>query len=188
MMIPLFVLFIFMVVVFLLATGIMFSLPHLFVDLLNFLYLDFPGGKAGFALLVLRVSLGALFVQHGYPKITNLRRWAKDIKMPVPLSFLAAIAMYAGGYALLIGFFTPFVSLSIMGTMLFAMFTEMSNGSPFTARDPFQIPNDQYQGPNGQGDPPSWEKAFMYVIMLSVLAIIGPGLFSADAAIYYFFK
>lgn len=187
-MIPLAILFVFSAVVFLLATGIMFNLPSLFIDLLNFLYLDFPGGKAGFALLVLRVSLGVLFVKHGYPKITNLRRWAKAIKMPIPLCFLAAIAMYAGGFSLLVGFFTPFCSLSIMGTMLYAMFTEMSKGSPFTARDPFQIPHDQYQGPNGQGDPPSWEKAFMYVIMLSVLAMLGPGLFSADAAIYYFFK
>ncbi|WP_141242249.1 hypothetical protein [Leptolyngbya sp. BC1307] len=60
----------------------------------------------------------------------------------------------------------------------------MSHGSPFVAPDPFQIPDDQYQGPNGKGEPPSYEKAFMYVVILSEIAILGPGIFSIDALLF----
>ena len=85
---------------------------------------------------------------------------------------------------MIIGFLTPLDSLAILGSMLFAMLLEMSKGSPFVARDPFQIPDNEYEGPNGKGDPPSWEKAFLYVVILSAISILGPGAFSLDALIF----
>ncbi len=184
MMIPAMALAVFAIAAFLTTSGLLFALPTLFLDLIIFLFIDFPGGKAGLALLVLRVATGVLFVQHGYPKITHLKKWANGLHMPVFLCFLSAISMFLGGFALIVGFLTPLVSLAILGSMLFAMLMEMSKGSPFIARDPFQIPDDQYQGPNGKGDPPSYEKAFLYVIVLSVLSILGPGLFSLDALLF----
>ena len=51
-------------------------------------------------------------------------------------------------------------------------------------RDPYQIPAGQYEGPAGKGEPPSWEKAFMYCLMLIAIAVLGPGAFSLDTAIF----
>jgi len=52
------------------------------------------------------------------------------------------------------------------------------------ARDPYLIPKGQYEGPQGTGEPPSWEKAFMYCLMLVTIAVFGPGAFSLDAILF----
>ena len=160
-------------------------LPSFVVDILNFLYpFGLPGGLLGVLLLAMRVCIGVLFVLHGKPKITHLHARSKDLGMPVFLCFLSALSMFLGGFFMIIGFLTPLDSLAILGSMLFAMLLEMSKGSPFVARDPFQIPDNEYEGPNGKGDPPSWEKAFLYVVILSAISILGPGAFSLDALIF----
>ncbi len=66
-----------------------FNFPQLGTYLLSSLYNTYPGGFPGLALLLLRVSTGALFILHGYPKITHLRQWAESLKMPVFLCFLS---------------------------------------------------------------------------------------------------
>ncbi|PZO52710.1 MAG: DoxX family protein [Phormidesmis priestleyi] len=175
---------IYAVVAFLVASRLLLQLPASIVGLIDFLYIGFPAGIVGILLLLFRASTGALFVLHGYPKITNLRTWAKALKMPVFLCFLSALSMFAGGFCLIAGFLTPLASLAIFGSMAFALFLEMSHGSPFVAPDPFQIPAGQYEGPNGKGDPPSYEKAFMYCVMLIAIAILGPGLYSIDALLF----
>ena len=68
--------------------------------------------------------------------------------------------------------------------MVFAMVLEIAQGLPFVARDPYLIPEGQYQGPHGKGEPPSWEKAFMYCVMLIAIAVLGPGAYSLDALIF----
>lgn len=148
------------------------------------LYLGFPAGIAGVTLLIFRVGTGVLFMLHGYPKLTHLRTWATSLKMPVFLCFLSAFSMIAGGVCLILGFLTPLASVAILGSMLFAMGLEISQGLPFVARDPYLIPDGQYEGPQGKGEPPSWEKAFMYCLMLIVIAVLGPGWFSLDAALF----
>jgi len=60
---------------------------------------------------------------------------------------------------------------------------EISSGFPFIAPDPFQIPEGDYAGPMGVGEPPSWEKAAMYVVMCLVLVTSGGGLFSIDGLV-----
>ncbi|MGB3786818.1 MAG: DoxX family protein [Phormidesmis sp.] len=166
---------------FLLASGLLLKLPRPILSVIDFFYIGFPPGILGILFLVVRVSIGILFVLHGWPKITHLQTWAKDMNMPIFLCFLSALSMFAGGFFLIAGLLTPLVALAILGSMLFAMILEMSKGSPFVAKDPFQIPSGQYEGPNGKGDPPSWEKAFLYVVILSAIAIIGPGAYSLDA-------
>jgi len=151
---------------------------------LNFLYLGFPAGIEGWTLLLLRVGVGILFMQHGYPKITHLQVWANSLHMPIFLCFLSALSMVAGGVCLVLGFLTPLASIAVLGSMVFAMVLEIAQGSPFVARDPYLIPQGQYEGPKGKGEPPSWEKAFMYCLMLITIAVFGPGAFSLDALIF----
>ncbi|MBE9020261.1 DoxX family protein [Chroococcidiopsidales cyanobacterium LEGE 13417] len=154
------------------------------LNALKWVYIGFPAGIQGWTLLLLRVSVGVLFVLHGYPKTTHLRQWASSLHMPIFLCFLSALSMLGGGICLILGLLTPLASIAILGSMAVAMFLEISQGLPFVARDPYLIPEGQYQGPKGKGEPPSWEKAFMYCVMLMAIAVLGPGPFSLDAAIF----
>jgi len=166
------------------ASNVSSNLPELGPNLLSSLNTVFPGGIQGWTLLLLRVSNGVLFVLHGYPKITHLRLWADSLHMPVFLCFLSALSMLGGGIFLILGLLTLLSSVAILGSMAFAMFLEISQGLPFVAQDPYLIPPDQYKGPQGTGEPPSWEKAFMYCIMLIAIAVFGPGAYSLDALIF----
>lgn len=144
----------------------------------------YPDGLPGLALLLLRVSVGGLFVVHGFPKVRHLRRWAESIKTPVFLCFLSAWSMIGSGICLILGLLTLLATLPLLASMVFAIALHIKNGKPFIAKDPYLIPQDQYQGPLGKGEPPSWEKAFMYCVMLIAIAILGPGAYSLDALIF----
>ncbi|WP_315791161.1 DoxX family protein [Fischerella sp. JS2] len=154
--------------------------PHLVSSLVH----TYPGGLAGLALLLLRVSVGGLFLIHGYPKVLHIRRWAESINTPVFLCFISAWTMLGGGLFLIIGLLTLLATLPILASMLFAILLHLIQGKPFVATDPYLIPEDQYKGPLGKGEPPSWEKAFMYCVMLIAIAVLGPGAYSLDAAIF----
>lgn len=161
-----------------------FNLPRLGLNLVSSLNTVYPDGLYGLALLLLRVSVGGLFILHGYPKITHLRQWAEFLKMPIYMCFLSAASMIAGGICLIIGFLTLLATLPILCSMAFAACLEISGGTPFVAKDPYLIPEGQYKGPNGTGEPPSWEKAFLYCVMLIVIAVLGPGAYSLDALLF----
>ncbi|HEY9641530.1 MAG TPA: DoxX family protein [Coleofasciculaceae cyanobacterium] len=154
------------------------------VNLFSQLYTGFPSGLEGATLLLLRVATGVLFVLHGYPKLTHLRLWASSLKMPVFLCFLSALSMLAGGICLILGLLTPLASAAIFMSMAFAAYLEIAQGLPFVALDPYLIPKEQYEGPKGKGEPPSWEKAFMYCLILIAIAVFGPGAFSLDALLW----
>lgn len=160
------------------------NLPRLDLSLVSTLAPVYPDGLSGLALLLLRVSVGGLFILHGYPKLVHLRRWAEALKMPVPMCFLSAASMVGGGVCLIVGFLTLLATLPIFCSMLFAAYLDITKGQPLVAQDPYLIPEGQYRGPNGIGEPPSWEKAFMYCIMLIAIAILGPGAYSIDASIF----
>ena len=144
----------------------------------------FPTDVRGWTLLALRVGVGILFVLHGYPKLTHLQTWANALKLPVYLCFLSASSMFAGGFCLILGFLTPLASITIMGSMVFALILEILQGLPLVAPDPYLIPDGEYEGANGKGEPPSQEKAFVFILMLIVLAVFGPGGFSVDAWLF----
>ncbi|WP_392535560.1 DoxX family protein [Nostoc sp. C117] len=161
-----------------------FNFPQLSPQLLSSLSPVYPDGFPGLALLLLRVSLGWLFILHGYPKITHLQQWAESLKTPVFLCFLSAASMLGGGIFLIIGFLTFLSTLPILCSMIFAIYLHITGSKPFVAQDPYLIPQEQYQGALGQGEPPSWEKAFMYCVMLIAIAVLGPGAYSLDATIF----
>jgi putative oxidoreductase len=151
------------------------------LNLWRSLYSIFPTGIQGWTLLTLRIGLGVLFVLHGYPKLTHLQQWSNALKMPIYLCFLSASSMFFGGFCLIAGFLTPLVCLVLLGSMAFALVLEISQGLPFVAIDPYLIPQGEYEGADGQGEPPSQEKAFVFNLMLIVLLVFGPGGFSVDA-------
>jgi putative oxidoreductase len=132
------------------------------------------------ALLVLRLFMGVCFIRHGWPKLRNLGTWAKALNTPKWLCFLSAASMWGAGIALIPGLLTPLAALAILVSMGYAMVLEILSGFPFIAPDPYQIPDGDYAGPMGVGEPPSWEKAAMFVVMALVLIFCGGGLFSLD--------
>lgn len=139
-----------------------------------------PSAVAQAALLLLRLFMGLCFIRHGWPKLRNLKTWATAMKTPQWLCFLSAFSMWGAGIALIPGLLTPLASLAILVSMAYAMVLEIASGFPFIGPDPYQIPAGDYAGPMGVGDPPSWEKAAMYVVTCVVLATCGGGLFSLD--------
>lgn len=132
------------------------------------------------ALLAMRVFLGICFIRHGWPKLRNLKTWATAMQTPQWLCFLSAFSMWGAGIALIPGLLTPLAALAILGSMAYAVLVELKAGFPFIAPDPYQIHPGDYAGPMGVGEPPSWEKAAMFVVMCAVLATCGGGLFSLD--------
>jgi putative oxidoreductase len=140
-----------------------------------------PSTASQAALLVLRLFVGLCFIRHGWPKLRNLNTWATALKTPQWLCFLSAASMFAGGIALILGLLTPLAALAILVSMAYAVVLEIRSGFPFIAPDPFQIPAGDYAGPMGVGEPPSWEKAAMYVVMCLVLILCGGGMLSLDS-------
>lgn len=139
-----------------------------------------PSMAAGVGLLVLRLFVGVAFIRHGWPKLRHLRTWSTAMKTPEWLCFLSAASMWGAGIALIPGLLIPLAALAILVSMAYAMVLELVSGTPFIAPDPFQIPEGDYAGPMGVGEPPSWEKAAMYVVMCLVLITSGGGLLSLD--------
>lgn len=160
------------------------NLPRLAPNLVSSLAPVYPDGLSGLALLLLRVSIGGLFILHGYPKLTHLQQWAASVKMPVFLCFLSAASMFGGGICLILGVLTLLATLPILCSMLFAAYLDITGGKPLVAKDPYLIPEGQYRGSNGIGEPPSWEKSFIYCVVLIAIAILGPGAYSIDASIF----
>ena len=153
------------------------------LKIVNLLVPTVPSQASGLALLVLRLFVGVAFIRHGWPKLRNLKTWSTAMKTPEWLCFLSAASMWGAGIALIPGLLTPLAALAILVSMTYAMVLELVSGFPFIAPDPYQIPEGDYAGPMGVGEPPSWEKAAMYVVMCLVLITCGAGLFSLDGLV-----
>ena len=72
------------------------------------------GAQTDIASLLLRLTLGAVFIIHGYPKLKDLGKgsgqWLKNMGLPAGLGFLAGIVEFFGGVALIIGLLMPIVA------------------------------------------------------------------------------
>ncbi len=156
------------------------TLEPINLTLVEILIPNASSGLGGVGLLLLRLFMGLAFIRHGWPKLRNLRTWSTALKTPEWLCFLSAASMFGGGIALLLGLLTPLAALAILVSMVYAMVLEIRSGFPFIAPDPYQIPEGDYVGPMGVGEPPSWEKAAMYSLMALVLILCGGGILSLD--------
>ncbi len=173
------------VVTFLITSGILLKIPALSATssfALIYPSDSFPGVFKSIILLIFRVGMGIIFVLHGYPKLTHLKQWSKSLNnMPIFLCVIGAATMFFGGFCLIAGFLTLLASIGILGSMAFALVLHIKGGKPFVARDPYLNPPNDYKGPNGKGEAPSMEKAFIYVLIMMIIAVFGPGLYSLDA-------
>lgn len=169
--------------VFFITSGTLAALPTLVQSTAHFLYQPLLQGWAAAALLILRIGFGSLLILHARPKLLHTQQWAKFLGVPLSLCVVAAIAMLLGAIALIVGFLTPLACLGLVILMGYAMVQEIIEGQPFIARDPYLVPEGQYTGPRGQAEPPSFEKAFIYNLVLIAIAILGPGQYSLDAVL-----
>ena len=121
-----------------------------------------------FALLIMRIGLGSMFLYHGYPKIMGgMEMWGKlggamshiGVNFyPILWGFLASVAEFGGGLFLLFGFGTRIASFFLFTTMLIASISHMANGDSL-------------------GDAShALELTFIFFAMI----ILGPGKYSVD--------
>jgi uncharacterized membrane protein YphA (DoxX/SURF4 family) len=136
------------------------------------LYPRFVTGPGAGGLFLLRAVAGLMFVLHGLGKILN----------PNGLS-LAASAEFAGGFALILGLLTPITALGIASKMFVAL---------ARARDNLPLGN-----PSGHAAIPewlnnllvaaqerAWERPAVYLAVMIVLILVGPGAVSFDYLLF----
>ncbi len=121
--------------------------------------------RASGGLLVIRLLAGVAFAMHGWGKIQHPLSWAgPQSNFPAALLFLAALSEFGGGIGWTLGLLTPLASFGIACTMVVAM-----HFHAFVRHDPFQG---------------GWELAAVYFCIAVLLALAGPGRYSADRFVF----
>ncbi|MEM3154119.1 MAG: DoxX family membrane protein [Candidatus Woesearchaeota archaeon] len=115
-----------------------------------------------FALLLLRIGLGIIFIMHGWPKIKNPMGMKETTGF---LSPLVAIAEFFGGLGILLGFLTQIAGLALFVNMLGALYFHKFKW------------NDVFIGKEKFG----YEYPFILAIVALALALLGAGAYSLDA-------
>ena len=81
-----------------------------------------------FGLLLLRISIGTMLIHHGYEKTADIQNFAdafvRPIGLPFPIlsSYIAAYSEIYGSWLVIVGLFTRFAALSIVGTIGVAIY------------------------------------------------------------------
>ncbi len=135
--------------------------------LIDLAYDSFPAGRAGAALLVLRLFVGVAFILHGMGRIRDLTGFAALYHISWGQALAAKLTQIIGGVFLIAGFLAPVAGLGIATTMAVATVILRRKGEPFI-------------NPAGH----SWENSAFYVLAGIVIALLGPGRFSIDALIF----
>jgi len=114
------------------------------------------------ALLLLRVGFSAGMLTHGYPKLQKIIQGDMSFSDPLGIGeevslILAVFGEFIAPIFVLIGFKARYAAIPTIITMAVAAF--ISNGG-----DPFS----------------KWEKALLYLIGFSAIALLGSGKYSVD--------
>jgi len=124
--------------------------------------------------LVLRVSLGILFIPHGLPKLKNPAGFAgflTQLHVPAPMLFAWVVALLevVGGVMLIAGLLTRIVALGLAVEMLVAILAVKIGmaHAPFTSTR----------------QTPGWEFEFLLLAASLALVFTGPGGYAIDAAL-----
>ncbi|MBV8879428.1 MAG: DoxX family protein [Planctomycetaceae bacterium] len=127
--------------------------------------------RASTGLLVVRVIAGLAFVLHGWGKIQHPFSWGgPNSPYPAFLLGLAALSEFGGGIGWMLGLLTPLSCFGIACTMVTAIHLHMvTMKQSFVATGP------------GEG---SYELAAVYLAVAVLLALAGPGRWSADRFLF----
>jgi putative oxidoreductase len=129
------------------------------------------------ALLVLRLSLGATMIAHGYShiyrggKIKGTAGWFESLGMkPGKLhAWLASVTELAAGTALVLGLLTPFAAGALIGIVLVAFITNHLHAGFFVFARPIE----------------GWEYLMNLAAAYFAIGVFGPGEWSLDNAVDY---
>ncbi|MBF9235055.1 DoxX family protein [Microvirga alba] len=121
---------------------------------------------APYAALVLRVTLGILFLAHAGLKIfvftpAGTAQFFGSLGLPPTLAYLTILAEVAGGVALILGFLTRWAALALIPILLGAIFTVHGPAGFF------------FNNPNG-----GWEYLAFWIAALVVQALLGDGAYA----------
>ena len=121
----------------------------------------------GYAALLLRVTLGTLFVAHALLKyfvftLPGTAQFFASLGLPGALGYVTFAAELVGGLMLIAGVKVRAVSLALVPVLLGATWAHAGNGWVFSA-------------PNG-----GWEYPAFWTVTLVVQALLGAGAFAAN--------
>ena len=122
---------------------------------------------APYAALILRVSMGVLFIAHGLLKvlvftIPGTVAFFESLGLPAIAAYATIAAELIGGVALILGIGTRVVALGLIPLMLGATWAHFGNGWVFSAE--------------GGG----WEFPAFWTVMLAVQALLGSGAYAVN--------
>src|SRR3954454_16414739 len=121
--------------------------------------------------LIVRVWMGINMVIHGYPKIRAFKQTAQQtnqaLGIPIKVTYIASILEFFGGIFLIIGLIVPVVAI------FFAIFMA---SIVFMKRNKMKA---AYISPQG----PSYEIDITYLIISTILFVLGAGALSIDSLI-----
>lgn len=134
-----------------------------------------PSSAADLALLVLRLTLGAVFLAHGINhifgggKIAGTGRWFESLGMRPGIlhAWTASLTEIGAGVLLVLGLLTPFGGAGVVGVMLVAWLTNHRGNGFFIFRP-------------GEG----WEYVMTLCLLGVVVGTLGPGGWSIDAHLH----
>jgi putative oxidoreductase len=118
---------------------------------------------APYAALLLRVTLGVLFLAHAGLKIfvftpAGAAQFFGSLGLPPALAYLVIAAEVAGGLALIVGFYARWVALALIPILLGAIVTVHGPAGFF------------FNNPNG-----GWEYLAFWIVALLTQALLGEG-------------
>src|SRR5919112_2568820 len=118
---------------------------------------------APYAALILRITLGILFLAHAGLKVfvftpAGAAGFFGSLGLPPALAYLTIAAETAGGIALILGFFTRWVSLALIPILLGAIVLVHGPAGFF------------FNNPNG-----GWEYLPFWIAALAAHALLGDG-------------
>jgi putative oxidoreductase len=125
---------------------------------------------APFAALLLRVTLGGVFLAHAALKLfvftpAGTAKFFASVGVPGELAYLTIAAEILGGVALIVGFRTRIVALALTPILLGAIVLVHGSAGFF------------FNNPNG-----GWEYPAFWIVALVAQALLGDGAYALGAA------
>lgn len=124
--------------------------------------------NADLAALLLRVSLGVMFIAHGFIlkyltfTLAGTAQFFESIGLPGFLAYLTFAAETLGGIALVLGFRTRLVAIALLPILVGASWVHLGNGWVFSAA-------------NG-----GWEYPLFLIVVSAASTLLGNGAYAID--------